>query len=75
MFDRDSNDAIDTGNKLFSNFTRLANGTLAANGFQTLHEFDSNKDGVIDQNDAIWSGKQKALSSTLMTRNILNNYL
>ncbi|WP_153075555.1 calcium-binding protein [Paraburkholderia bonniea] len=55
VLDRDSNGAIDTGHELFSNFTKLANGTLAANGFQALREFDSNKDGVIDANDAIWS--------------------
>jgi Ca2+-binding RTX toxin-like protein len=55
VLDRNKNGTIDSGAELFSNFTPLANGTLAANGFDALREFDLNKDGVIDRNDAIWS--------------------
>ncbi|WP_153076021.1 hypothetical protein [Paraburkholderia bonniea] len=55
VLDRNNNGAIDTGAELFSNFTKLANGMLAANGFDALREYDSNKDGVIDRHDAIWS--------------------
>ncbi|MFM0284206.1 calcium-binding protein [Paraburkholderia sediminicola] len=55
VLDRNKNGTIDSGAELFSNFTPLANGTLAANGFDALREFDLNKDGVIDSNDAIWS--------------------
>ncbi|RKF49401.1 hypothetical protein BCY88_17395 [Paraburkholderia fungorum] len=55
VLDRNHNGMIDSGAELFSNFTPLANGTLAANGFDALREFDINKDGVIDRNDAIWS--------------------
>ncbi|HEX7909899.1 MAG TPA: calcium-binding protein [Paraburkholderia sp.] len=55
VLDRNHNGTIDSGAELFSNFTPLANGALAANGFDALREFDLNKDGVIDRNDAIWS--------------------
>ncbi|WP_429326016.1 calcium-binding protein [Paraburkholderia sp. GAS348] len=55
VLDRNHNGTIDSGAELFSNFTPLTNGTLAANGFDALREFDLNKDGVIDHNDAIWS--------------------
>ncbi|MFL9901196.1 calcium-binding protein [Paraburkholderia fungorum] len=55
VLDRNHNGTIDSGAELFSNFTPLANGTLAANGFDALREFDANKDGIIDRNDAIWS--------------------
>ena len=55
VLDRNKNGTIDSGAELFSNFTPLANGTLAANGFDALREFDLNKDGVIDRDDAIWS--------------------
>jgi Ca2+-binding RTX toxin-like protein len=55
VLDRNHNGQIDAGSELFSNFTPLANGRLAPNGFDALREFDSNKDGVIDTKDAIWS--------------------
>ncbi|WP_153099064.1 hypothetical protein [Paraburkholderia hayleyella] len=55
VLDRNHNGLIDTGAELFSNFTQLANGTLAANGFEALREFDFNKDGIIDHNDSVWS--------------------
>ncbi|WP_377700636.1 calcium-binding protein, partial [Paraburkholderia solisilvae] len=55
VLDRNGNGHIDSGAELFSNFTPLANGALAPNGFDALKEFDVNKDGVIDSKDAIWS--------------------
>lgn len=55
VYDRDGNGLIDDGKELFSNFTVLANGTLAKSGLQALAEFDENKDGVIDEKDSIFS--------------------
>ena len=56
--DRDHNQTIDKGHELFGNQTRLANGSLAANGFEALKEFDSNEDGSVDEQDADWSRLQ-----------------
>jgi hypothetical protein len=55
--DRDGNGSIDDGSELFGNFTRLANGSRALNGYLALAELDSwvfsgNGDGVIDADDA-----------------------
>ena len=55
MLDRDLDDILDNGSELFGNFTPLANGMLAVNGFQALAQFDSNGDGKIDASDPIWS--------------------
>ncbi|MGX8835647.1 hypothetical protein ACWG0P_15710 [Amedibacillus sp. YH-ame6] len=55
VYDRNSNGIIDNGKELFSNFTVLANGTLAKSGLQALTEFDENKDGIIDEKDSIFS--------------------
>lgn len=54
---------ISNGSELFGNNTQLADGTLAANGYEALQELDENGDGVIDTNDAqfdelrIWQDK------------------
>ncbi len=56
--DRDGNQTIDKGSELFGNQTRLANGSLAANGFEALREFDGNGDGWIDGADADWARLQ-----------------
>ena len=55
VLDRNHNGTIDSGVELFSNFTPLTNGTLAASGFDALREFDANHDGLIDRKDAVWS--------------------
>ena len=55
MLDRDADSSLDNGSELFGNFTPLANGMLAVNGFQALAQFDTNGDGKIDANDPIWS--------------------
>jgi hypothetical protein len=54
-FDRNGNGSIDDGRELFGNFTPLRNGRLAANGFEALAEFDSNRDAVVDDRDSAWS--------------------
>ncbi len=56
--DRDGNQTIDKGSELFGSQTRLANGSLAANGFEALKEFDRNGDGRIDRDDADWTRLQ-----------------
>jgi len=53
--DRNHNGRVTSGAELFGNFTPLRNGGFAKNGFEALAEFDDNHDGVIDENDAIWS--------------------
>lgn len=53
--DRNHNGRVTSGAELFGNFTPLRNGDFAKNGFEALREFDDNHDGVIDENDAIWS--------------------
>lgn len=55
MLDRDADGSLDNGSELFGNFTPLANGMLAVNGFQALAQFDTNGDGKIDASDPIWS--------------------
>jgi hypothetical protein len=55
VWDRNGNGVIDNGTELFGDNTVLTNGLTAVNGFAALAEHDSNGDGVIDANDAIWS--------------------
>ncbi len=52
--DLDQNNQIDNGREVFGNYTQLANGKLAQNGFEALAQYDLNKDGVIDQQDPIF---------------------
>jgi hypothetical protein len=52
--DRNGNGIIDNGRELFGNFTQLSDGTLAANGFEALREFDVNRDGRIDAADPVF---------------------
>lgn len=49
--DRNANGNIDTGAELFGDFTPLADGSFAANGFAALAALDTNGDGKIDAND------------------------
>jgi hypothetical protein len=53
--DRNHNGTIDDASELFGDHTPLANGTMAANGFEVLRAFDRNADDQVDENDAIWS--------------------
>jgi len=52
--DRDHNGVVTSGAELFGTAAVLQNGRHAANGFEALREFDTNADGVIDANDAVW---------------------
>ena len=45
---------IDDGGELFGNYSRLPNGSLAANGFEVLKALDDNGDSRVDVQDAIW---------------------
>ncbi|GEM_PF-1684585 len=53
--DRNHDGLIENGNELFGNNTILQNGKTASNGYEALREYDSNNDGVIDQQDDRWS--------------------
>ncbi len=55
VLDKNGNGKIDNGTELFGNNTLLANGQKAANGFEALKQYDQNKDGKIDNSDAIYS--------------------
>jgi hypothetical protein len=52
--DRNGNGMIDDGSELFGNYSRLASGALARNGFDALRQFDENHDSIIDARDPIW---------------------
>ncbi|WP_181015777.1 calcium-binding protein [Citrobacter amalonaticus] len=58
VFDRNGNGQIDNGSELFGNNTLQADGTNASNGYNALKGYDDNKDGVLDENDAIWNQLQ-----------------
>jgi Ca2+-binding RTX toxin-like protein len=51
-WDRNANGLIDNGTELFGDQTLLRSGAKAASGLQALAEWDSNRDGRIDANDA-----------------------
>ncbi len=53
--DLNGNGTIDNGGELFGDQTLLADGTAAKNGFEALAQYDGNGDGVIDENDEIFS--------------------
>lgn len=55
VWDRDANDAIDSGRELFGSETLLPNGMKAVNGFEALKVFDANGDGVIDASDPVYA--------------------
>ncbi|PHM16873.1 MAG: hypothetical protein CJD30_09285 [Sulfuricurvum sp. PD_MW2] len=46
---------INDGSELFGDRTKLADGTLASDGYSGLAQYDTNNDGVIDKNDANFS--------------------
>ncbi|ACZ12029.1 calcium-binding protein [Sulfurospirillum deleyianum] len=51
-----NNDGVVTnGAELFGNNTKLANGTLAKDGFAALSQYDLNHDNIIDTKDSIYA--------------------
>ena len=53
--DRNGDGAITSGAELFGDETVLVTGRKAADGFEALKEFDSNKDGVISADDLVFN--------------------
>jgi len=56
--DLNGDGVINSGAELLGTSTRLADGTLAKDGWQALSQYDSNRDGRIDAQDAVF-GKLK----------------
>ena len=55
-YDKNGDGIINGGNELFGDRTLMKDGkTLASSGFVALAEYDDNKDGKIDSNDAIYT--------------------
>ena len=54
VLDRNGDGVINHGGELFGDNTLLKDGSLAANGFAALAEFDENGDGKIDAQDAVF---------------------
>ena len=52
---RGSDGKISSGAELFGSSTKMADGSLAANGYAALAQYDSNKDGQISGADDIFS--------------------
>ena len=55
VVDRNGDGQIDSGSELFGNFTELGSGGTAAHGFEALVDMDANRDGVVDDQDALFS--------------------
>lgn len=51
VLDRNGNGTIDDGREMFGNFTRLADGTPAPNGYVALAEWDTSGDGRLTAAD------------------------
>jgi hypothetical protein len=51
VMDRNGDQSINDGAELFGSSTLLSNGTKAPDGYTALSELDTNKDGVINQDD------------------------
>ena len=54
VMDRDSDGKITTGRELFGDYTVMSDGRTAKTGFEALADLDSNRDGIIDANDAMY---------------------
>ncbi|MBD2798274.1 hypothetical protein ID856_17400 [Xenorhabdus sp. 18] len=54
VWDKDNNGIIDNGNEMFGNNTLIESGEYARQGFDALSNYDSNYDGIIDNQDEIW---------------------
>ncbi|ERT11172.1 hypothetical protein QPK14_02015 [Photorhabdus temperata subsp. temperata] len=55
VIDKNNDGIINNGSELFGEETILSSGKKAKNGFEALLDLDSNKDGVLDANDLLWS--------------------
>ena len=56
VYDKNGDGIINGGNELFGDRTLMKDSkTLASSGFTALAEYDNNKDGKIDSNDAIYT--------------------
>lgn len=53
--DLNNDGKVTNGTELFGNNTKLANGTLAKDGFEALSQYDINHDNVIDSKDSIYA--------------------
>lgn len=53
--DINKNGNVDNGREVFGDYHLLADGTRASNGFEALAQYDTNGDGIIDENDAIFN--------------------
>jgi hypothetical protein len=53
--DRNQDGVINDGSELFGSSTLLNDGTKALDGYQALSQFDSNSDGVVNQQDTDFS--------------------
>lgn len=54
VLDLDDNGSIDDGREMFGSMTTLPNQSRAKNGFEALAQYDSNHDGLLSTEDAIW---------------------
>lgn len=55
VLDLNGDGKINDGTELFGGSTKLANGSIAKDGFEALKQYDSNQDNVIDVKDAVFS--------------------
>jgi VCBS repeat-containing protein len=53
--DINNDGVINDGSELFGDRTKLVDGSLAADGYAALAQYDTNSDGVIDKNDTDFS--------------------
>ncbi len=53
--DLNGDSVVNSGAELLGSSTRLADGTLARDGWQALAQFDANADGQIDLSDAVFN--------------------
>ncbi len=64
-YDRNGNGIIDNGSELFGDSIILSDGRKSEHGFEALADFDSDKDGDIDKDDAkfkellVWKDTEK----------------
>jgi hypothetical protein len=65
--DINGNGSIDSGRELFGDQTRLANGSLAANGFAALADLDRDANGL---SDGVFNAQDTAYSSLRIWRDL-----